>query len=126
MLEVYGKIKVRNLMKEKKLSSGRVMKSYKAYSSHQHNGKTEYISIYLTIFGDENSQAWSAIENSYIYGRFELNGVGNNTIFLQSDLRSIGIIKFGTIQQVDEKIFESEQIDTADDLISEISDFIGI
>ncbi len=113
-------------MKEKKLSSGRVMKSYKAYSSHQHNGKTEYISIYLTIFGDENSQAWSSVENAYIYGRFELNGVGNNIMFLQSDLRNIGIIKFGTVQQVDEKIFESEQIDTADDLISEISSFIDI
>jgi hypothetical protein len=97
MLELIGKIKIKELKKEKDLGNNRILKSYNAFTTYKSkNTETQFINLYLTIFGDTDSDAWNLITNKYIYGKFRITGLGDKVIFATTDLKDVGFIYYST------------------------------
>lgn len=131
MLEIIGRMKIKEFKRERKFSNGRVLRDYTAVAVHNtgKNTQPKYISLYISIFGNENDEVWPLLNNTWIYAKLKVTGQGDKVIFAETDLRDIGIIYRSTNKKVEEleKHITNQEIEFEDkSILNELSLFAGM
>ncbi len=93
MLTAYGKVKVTKLLSEKVFKTQRgemISKEYEGFYIGKSSKNNRFVGCRIRIYGTPNDSGWNHFPN-WIYGQFEVVGVFQNTIILQTQMRYITV-----------------------------------
>jgi len=131
MLELFGHVRLKEQKTERNINNNRVIKTFKGYSTYKNKSidKKNYISFYITIFGDQNNTIWNRLTGNWIYGRFKITGMGDKVIFAETDLRDIGLVmntSTNVTQEKQEKDLGLEDVNLSKETIDYIDSALDL